>query len=132
VADIMPSQFCGATAPAATKAKQFMVGAAQDDLPPLLRNDCRYDEGFLAAPSMGQYYNCQHPGHWQQNGPFDCRTHAVPKYARSGDGIVSSTNTARGFIQEILAIAESSLSVLVDRYDDCPDGGGSTSLHVAP
>jgi hypothetical protein len=26
-----------------------------------------------------------------------------------------------GFIQEILAVAESSLSILVDRYDDCLD-----------
>jgi hypothetical protein len=36
-------------------------------------------DAFLAAPSMGKYYNANIKGTGQE-GPFDCRTHAVPKY----------------------------------------------------
>jgi KTSC domain len=36
-------------------------------------------DAFLAAPSMGQYYNANIKGSGS-DGPFDCRTHHVPKY----------------------------------------------------
>ncbi|WP_461352239.1 KTSC domain-containing protein [Bradyrhizobium sp. USDA 4454] len=36
-------------------------------------------EAFLAAPSMGRYYNATIKGSGS-DGPFDCRTHRVPKY----------------------------------------------------
>ena len=36
-------------------------------------------DAFLAAPSMGKYYNANIKG-TGQDGPFDCRTHPVPKY----------------------------------------------------
>ena len=32
-----------------------------------------------AAPSMGRYYKANIKG-WGSDGPFDCRTHRVPKY----------------------------------------------------
>jgi hypothetical protein len=34
---------------------------------------------FMAAPSMGQFYNQQIKGSGS-DGPFDCRTHRVPAY----------------------------------------------------
>jgi KTSC domain len=34
---------------------------------------------FLAAPSMGQFYNQRIKG-TGSDGPFDCRTHRVPTY----------------------------------------------------
>lgn len=34
---------------------------------------------FLAAESMGKYYNANIKGSGS-DGPFDCRTHRVPKY----------------------------------------------------
>jgi hypothetical protein len=36
-------------------------------------------DAFLAAPSMGQYYNVNIKGSGS-DGPFDCRTHLAPKY----------------------------------------------------
>lgn len=36
-------------------------------------------EAFLAAPSMGQFYNQNIKG-TGSDGPFDCRTHRVPAY----------------------------------------------------
>jgi hypothetical protein len=36
-------------------------------------------EQFMAASSMGQYYNQNIKG-WGGDGPFDCRTHRVPSY----------------------------------------------------
>jgi hypothetical protein len=36
-------------------------------------------DAFLSAPSMGQYYNANIKGSGS-DGPFDCRTHRVPKY----------------------------------------------------
>ncbi|WP_409411049.1 hypothetical protein [Bradyrhizobium jicamae] len=36
-------------------------------------------DAFIAAPSMGQFYNLsiKETG---SDGPFDCRTHRVPQY----------------------------------------------------
>jgi hypothetical protein len=36
-------------------------------------------DAFVAAPSMGQFYNQNIKG-WGTDGPFDCRTHRVPSY----------------------------------------------------
>lgn len=36
-------------------------------------------EGFMGAPSMGQFYNQKIKGSGS-DGPFDCRTHKVPQY----------------------------------------------------
>jgi hypothetical protein len=36
-------------------------------------------EEFAAAPSMGQFYNQKIKGSGA-DGPFDCRTHRVPRY----------------------------------------------------
>jgi hypothetical protein len=36
-------------------------------------------DAFLAATSMGKYYNTNIKGSGS-DGPFDCRTHRVPKY----------------------------------------------------
>lgn len=36
---------------------------------------------FLAAPSMGKFYNAQIRGNVSE-GPFDCRTHQIPKNSR--------------------------------------------------
>ena len=36
-------------------------------------------DAFLAAPSMGQFYNQRIKG-TGMDGPFDCRTHRVPAY----------------------------------------------------
>lgn len=36
-------------------------------------------EAFLAAPSMGKYFNASIKGSGK-DGPFDCRTHPMPKY----------------------------------------------------
>ena len=43
------------------------------ELPP-----ATFDE-FVSAPSMGQFYNQKIKG-TGLDGPFDCRTHRVPKY----------------------------------------------------
>jgi hypothetical protein len=36
-------------------------------------------DAFMAAPSMGQFYNQNIKG-WGNDGPYDCRTHKVPQY----------------------------------------------------
>ena len=36
-------------------------------------------DAFVTAPSMGQFYNQKIKG-TGSDGPFDCRTHRVPKY----------------------------------------------------
>jgi hypothetical protein len=36
-------------------------------------------EQFMAAQSMGQFYNQNIKG-WGSDGPFDCRTHRFPNY----------------------------------------------------
>lgn len=36
-------------------------------------------ESLISAPSMGRYYNASIKGSGS-DGPFDCRTHRVPKY----------------------------------------------------
>ena len=33
---------------------------------------------FLAAPSMGRYYNSEIRGRGDLHGPFDCRDHPIP------------------------------------------------------
>lgn len=36
-------------------------------------------DALLAAPSMGKFYNAEMKG-TGSDGPFDCRTHPIPKY----------------------------------------------------
>jgi hypothetical protein len=43
------------------------------ELPPAMLDQ------FMAAPSMGQFYNQNIKG-WGSDGPFDCRTHKIPSY----------------------------------------------------
>ena len=61
------------------KAKQFMVVQLKTVYYPYCEMPAGTYDAFLAAPSMGKYYNASIKG-TGQDGPFDCRTHAVPKY----------------------------------------------------
>jgi hypothetical protein len=36
-------------------------------------------DGLMGAPSMGQFYNANIKGSGS-DGPYDCRTHRIPKY----------------------------------------------------
>jgi len=42
-------------------------------------------EEFLAAPSMGRYYNANIKGTAAKRGPFDCRDHLVPDWPPTPD-----------------------------------------------
>lgn len=61
------------------KANQYMVIKLQNtyyhycELPPAAL------DAFMAAPSMGQHFNKNIKG-TGSDGPFDCRTHRMPKY----------------------------------------------------
>ncbi|WP_315724843.1 MULTISPECIES: KTSC domain-containing protein [unclassified Bradyrhizobium] len=61
------------------KSQQFMVVQLRSvyyaycEMPPATF------EAFLAAPSMGQFYNANIKGSGS-DGPYDCRTHRAPKY----------------------------------------------------
>lgn len=61
------------------RAKQYMIVRLHAtyyhycELPPKTLS------AFLDAPSMGTFYNQQIKG-TGRDGPFDCRTHAVPEY----------------------------------------------------
>lgn len=61
------------------KANQYMVIKLQNtyyhycELPLATLNT------FMAAPSMGQYFNKNIKG-TGSDGPYDCRTHRMPKY----------------------------------------------------
>jgi hypothetical protein len=61
------------------KAKQFMVVQLRGTYYPYCEMQVATYEAFLAAPSMGKYYNANIKGSGT-DGPFDCRTHALPKY----------------------------------------------------
>jgi hypothetical protein len=61
------------------KTKRFMVVQLRTIYYPYCEMPAATYEAFLAAPSMGQYYNANIRGSGQ-DGPYDCRTHAVPKY----------------------------------------------------
>jgi hypothetical protein len=61
------------------KAKRFMVVQLKTVYYPYCEMPARTYDAFLAAPSMGKYYNANIKG-TGQDGPFDCRTHPVPKY----------------------------------------------------
>jgi hypothetical protein len=61
------------------KAKRFMVVQLRTVYYPYCEMPSATYDGFLSAPSMGNYYNTtiRETG---QDGPFDCRTRPAPKY----------------------------------------------------
>jgi hypothetical protein len=61
------------------KANQFMVVQLKTVYYPYCEIAAATYQKFLDAPSMGQYYNASIKG-TGSDGPFDCRTHRVPKY----------------------------------------------------
>jgi hypothetical protein len=61
------------------KAKQFMIVELRSVYYPYCEMPAATFDAFLAAPSMGQYYNTNIKG-TGTDGPFDCRTHRLPKY----------------------------------------------------
>ena len=61
------------------KANQFMVVQLKTVYHPYCEITAATYQTFLDAPSMGQYYNASIKG-TGSDGPFDCRTHRVPKY----------------------------------------------------
>jgi hypothetical protein len=61
------------------KSQQFMVVQLRSVYYPYCEMPAATFEAFLAAPSMGQYYNANIKGSGS-TGPFDCRTHRAPKY----------------------------------------------------
>jgi KTSC domain-containing protein len=61
------------------KAQQFMVVQLKSVYYPYCELPTTAFEAFVIAPSMGQYYNVNIKG-TGSDGPFDCRTHRVPKY----------------------------------------------------
>ena len=75
--DITRSSFVNRTC--YDKAKRFMVVQLKSTYYPYCEMPAAAYEAFLAAPSMGKYFNANIKG-TGQDGPFDCRTHAMPKY----------------------------------------------------
>jgi KTSC domain len=61
------------------KAQQFMVVQLRSVYYSYCEMPASTYDAFLAAPSMGQYYNTSIKG-TGADGPFDCRTHRTPKY----------------------------------------------------
>lgn len=61
------------------KSQQFMVVQLRSIYYPYCEMPVATFDAFLAAPSMGQYYNANIKGSGS-DGPFDCRTHRAPKY----------------------------------------------------
>ena len=61
------------------KANQFMVVQLRSVYYPCCEMPAATFDAFLAAPSMGQYYNANIKGSGL-DGLFDCRTHRAPKY----------------------------------------------------
>lgn len=61
------------------KAKRFMVVQLKNTYYPYCEMPAATYQAFLDAPSMGKFYNANIRG-TGQDGPFDCRTHPVPKY----------------------------------------------------
>ncbi|PIT03945.1 hypothetical protein TSA1_26620 [Bradyrhizobium nitroreducens] len=61
------------------KAQQFMVVQLRSVYHPYCEMPSASFEAFLNAPSMGKFYNANIKG-TGMDGPFDCRTHRLPKY----------------------------------------------------
>jgi hypothetical protein len=61
------------------KSQQFMVVQLRSVYYPYCEMPVAIFGAFLAARSMGQYYNANIKGSGS-DGPFDCRTHRPPKY----------------------------------------------------
>lgn len=61
------------------KANQFMVVQLRSIYYPYCEMPAGTFEAFLAAPSMGSYYNANIKGSGA-DGPYDCRTHRKPTY----------------------------------------------------
>jgi hypothetical protein len=61
------------------KTKRFMVVQLNSVYYPYCEMPVGTYDAFLAAPSMGKYYNANIKG-TGSDGPFDCRTHTAPKY----------------------------------------------------
>jgi hypothetical protein len=61
------------------KANQFMVVQFKAVYYPYCEMPAATYQTFLDAPSMGKYFNANIKG-TGSDGPFDCRTHRVPKY----------------------------------------------------
>lgn len=75
--DITRSSFVNRTC--YDKAKRFMIIQLKSTYYTYCEMPAATYEAFLTAPSMGKYYNSNIKG-TGQDGPFDCRTHPVPKY----------------------------------------------------
>lgn len=75
--DITRSSFVNRTC--YDKSKRFMVVQLKSNYYPYCEVPAATYEAFLTAPSMGKYFNANIKGSGQ-DGPFDCRTHPVPKY----------------------------------------------------
>src|SRR6266446_3109757 len=58
------------------KAKRFMVVQLKTVYHPYWEMPAPTYDAFLAAPSLGKYYNANIKG-TGQDGPFDCRTHPI-------------------------------------------------------
>ena len=61
------------------KVQKFMVVQLRSVYYPYCEMPAATFNEFLAAPSMGRYYNANIKGSGS-DGPFDCRTHHVPQY----------------------------------------------------
>jgi hypothetical protein len=61
------------------KAQQFMVVQLQSTYYPYCEMPANVYDAFLAADSMGRFYNASIKGSGK-DGPYDCRTHRAPKY----------------------------------------------------
>jgi hypothetical protein len=61
------------------KSEQFTVVQLRSVYYPYCEMPAATFEAFLKASSMGKYYNANIKGSGS-DGPFDCRTHRVPKY----------------------------------------------------
>jgi hypothetical protein len=61
------------------KAQRFMVVQLRSIYYPYCEMPAPIFEAFVAAVSMGEYYNSNIKG-TGADGPFDCRTHRSPKY----------------------------------------------------
>ncbi|MGM5002928.1 KTSC domain-containing protein [Tardiphaga sp. 538_B7_N1_4] len=61
------------------KSQQFMVVQLNATYYPYCEIPAATYEAFLAAPSMGKYYNANIKG-TGDDGPFDCRTQRKPIY----------------------------------------------------
>lgn len=75
--DITRSSFINRTC--YDKLKKFMVVQLKSTYYPYCEMPASTYQAFLSAESMGRYYNANIKGSGS-DGPYDCRTHTVPKY----------------------------------------------------